>query len=59
MKGAKTTKTYTITNLTEVTYNGELAKVSDLKPGMRVVVTVGMDPANADRIAAEAAPKKK
>lgn len=52
------TTTYKITKLTEITYKGNTATVADLKPGMRVDVTAGMDPTVADRIAADDAPTK-
>ena len=53
----KKTSTYTITNLTEVDYKGQLSTVSALKPGMLVVITVGLDPTTADRISADDAPQ--
>jgi hypothetical protein len=59
VKDAKAPKTYWITNLTVVTYEGNLANLSDLKPGMRVDITVGMNPTTAERISADAAPKPK
>lgn len=59
VKGPKTTSTYKITSLTEIDFKGETAKVTDLKSGMRVVITVGLDPTEADRISADDPPKKK
>ena len=52
----KTPKTFKITQFTEVTLHGQRAKVDDLKPGMAVSVTVGIDPMSAARIAAGDAP---
>jgi hypothetical protein len=49
-------KTFKITQNTEVTVRGTKATVADLKPGMTVSITVGMDPATAARIAAGDAP---
>ncbi len=54
--GDKTTS-YKITPQTEITFKGNTATVGDLKPGMRVDVTAGMDPTVADRIAADDPPK--
>src|SRR5216110_2684688 len=45
-----TTKTLTITQFTEITVNGQRASITDLKPGMTVSVTIGMDPSRAARI---------
>src|SRR5438046_10562245 len=47
-----TTKTLTITQFTEITVNGQRASIADLKPGMTVSVTIGMDPSQAGRITA-------
>ncbi len=55
----KKTSTYVITNLTEVDYKGQLSMVSALKPGMLVVITVGLDPTTADRISVDDAPPAK
>lgn len=46
----KTSRTYTITQFTEVIVNGQKGGAADLKPGMKVVVTIGMDPSKASRI---------
>lgn len=51
------TRTFTITPFTEVTLNGQKAGVADLKPGMKVSVTLGMDASKASRINASGAPK--
>ena len=48
----KTTKTFTITQFTEINVNGQRATVADVKPGMTVNVTIGMDPSKASRIVA-------
>jgi hypothetical protein len=52
---AKNTKTYTISQFTEVTVNGQKATIADLKPGMIVNVTLG-GATQASRIAAHDAP---
>jgi hypothetical protein len=54
---AKATKTYTVTQFTEITVNGQRATVADLKPGMTVNVTLGTDASRASRINASGAPK--
>jgi hypothetical protein len=51
------TKTYTITQFTEISVNGQRATVADLKPGMTVNVTLGTDASKASRINASGAPK--
>src|SRR5215468_7630439 len=43
----KATRAYTITRFSEVTVNGQKATIGDLKPGMAVSVTIGVDPAQA------------
>lgn len=48
----KATKTFTITQFTEINMNGQKASVTDLKPGMTVSVTMGTDPSRASRISA-------
>jgi hypothetical protein len=55
----KTTRAYTITRFSEVMVNGQKATVTDLKPGMTVSVTIGVDPSQASRIVATGAPDKK
>jgi len=52
----KGSKTYKITKSTELDLKGEKVKVDDLKPGMRVSVTVGSDATVAERISASEAP---
>jgi len=52
----KTTRTFIITQFTEINVNGQRAAVADLKPGMTVSVTIGVDPARASRIVATGAP---
>jgi len=51
-----TSRTLTITQFTEITVNGQRASIADLKPGMTVSVTLGMDPSRAARINATSAP---
>jgi hypothetical protein len=48
----KATKTYTISPFTEVTVNGRRASIADLKPGMKISVTLGTDPTQLARIVA-------
>jgi len=56
---AGTARTFTISQFTEIYVNGQKATVADLKPGMRVTVTAGLDRTQAARIEASGAPKKK
>jgi len=58
VKEPNETKTYKIDKFTEIRFNDQLAKVSDLKSGMRVEVTPGVDSTVAGRISATGAPKK-
>jgi hypothetical protein len=51
-----TTRTLTITQFTEITVNGQRASIADLKPGMTVSITIGMDPSRAARINATGVP---
>jgi predicted negative regulator of RcsB-dependent stress response len=53
---AKTTRAFTITQFTEININGQRATIADLKPGMTIDVTIGMDPSRASRINAADAP---
>jgi hypothetical protein len=53
---AKTTRAFAITQFTEINVNGQRANVADLKPGMTVNVTIGLDPSHASRINAADAP---
>jgi hypothetical protein len=52
----KATRTFIITQFTEINVNGQRAAVADLKPGMTVSVTIGVDPTRASRINATGAP---
>ncbi len=52
----KVTKSFKITQFTEVTLRGQKAALTDLQPGMMVSVTMGADPTTASRIAAGDAP---
>jgi hypothetical protein len=52
----KTTKTFTITQFTEIYVNSQKGTVADLKPGMVVSVAIGTDPTRASRINASGAP---
>ena len=53
---AKTTRAFTITQFTEINVNWQRANIADLKPGMTVNVTIGLDPSHASRINAADAP---
>jgi hypothetical protein len=55
----KTTRTFIITQFTEINVNGQRATIADLKPSMTVSVTIGMDPTRASRINATGAPVDK
>jgi hypothetical protein len=46
----KTTRAFTVTQFTEITVNGQRANIVDLKPGMTVNVTIGVDRSQASRI---------
>ena len=48
----KTTRAFIITQFTEITVNGQRATIADLKPGMTVNVTIGVDRSQAGRIIA-------
>src|SRR5437773_5009336 len=52
----KTARTFIITQFTEINVNGQRAAVADLKPGMTVGVTIGVDPTRASRVNATGAP---
>ena len=52
----KITRTFVMTQFTEINVNGQRATVADLKPGMVVNVTIGTDPTRAARINASGAP---
>ena len=47
---AKAAKTLTITQFTEINVNGQKATAAELKPGMKVSITLGTDPTRASRI---------
>jgi hypothetical protein len=51
-----TTRTLTITQFTEISVNGQRARIADLKPGMTVSITLGTDPSRAARINATGVP---
>jgi hypothetical protein len=55
----KATRAYTITRFSEVMVNGQKATIADLKPGMTVSVTIGVDPSQASRVVATGAPNGK
>lgn len=48
----KAAKTYTVTQFTEITVNGQRGTIADLKPGMTVSVTLGTDASKASRVVA-------
>ena len=52
----KRARTLTITQFTEINVNGQPAAIVDLKPGMTVSVTIGMDPTRASRVVATGVP---
>ena len=52
----KTTRTFAVSQFTEITVNGQRGTIADLKPGMTVNVTIGTDPTHASRINAEGVP---
>ena len=54
----KTTRTFTVSPFTEINVNGQRATIADLKPGMTVNVTIGVDPSYASRIVATGLPAK-
>lgn len=45
-------KTFSISQFTEITVNGQRATVADLKPGMHATVALGTDATKASRITA-------
>ena len=55
----KTVRTFTVTQFTEISVNGQRASIADLKPGMTVSVTIGVDPSRAARINATGVPSRK
>src|SRR4051812_43918377 len=52
----KITKTFSITQFTEITVNGQRAAVTQLQPGMTVTVALGGDPTKVSRIDAGGVP---
>ncbi len=52
----KITRTFVITQFTEINVNGQRATIADLKSGMVVTVTIAPDPTRASRINANGAP---
>lgn len=52
----KTARTFVVTQFTEITVNGQRATIANLKPGMTVNVTIGVDPSQAARINANGVP---
>jgi hypothetical protein len=52
----KVTRAFTVTQFTEITVNAQRATIADLKPGMTVNVTIGVDPSRAARINANGVP---
>ena len=55
----KLTRAFMITRFSEVTVNGQRATIADLKPGMTVSVTIGVDPSQARRGVATGVPTDK
>jgi len=56
MSDQQTTRTFTVSQFTEINLNGQRATIVDLKPGMTVNITIGTDPTRASRINAEGVP---
>jgi hypothetical protein len=52
----KTTRTFIVTQFTEINVNGQRGTIVDLKPGMTANVTIGTDPTHASRINATGVP---
>ena len=50
VKEEKVTRTFMITQFTEINVNGRKATAAELKPGMTVNVSLGTDSAKASRI---------
>lgn len=55
----KTARTFTVTQFTEISVNGQRANIADLKPGMTVNVTIDVDPSRAAHINATGVPSGK
>jgi hypothetical protein len=52
----KVTRAFTITRFSEIMVNGQRATIADLKPGMTVSITIGVDPSQASRVVATGVP---
>jgi hypothetical protein len=52
----KETRTFIVTPFIEINVNGQKGTIADLKSGMRVNVTIGVDPTRAGRIVASGPP---
>jgi len=52
----KMARTFVITQFTEINVNGQRGAFADLKPGMTVSVTIGVDPTRASRVNATGVP---
>ena len=52
----KVTRAFTITRFSEIIVNGQKATIADLKPGMTVTITIGVDPSQASRVVATGLP---
>jgi hypothetical protein len=52
----KETRTFIVTPFIEINVNGQKGTIADLKSGMRVNVTIGIDPTRAGRIVASGPP---
>jgi hypothetical protein len=48
----KETRTFIVSPFTEINVNGQRGTIGDLKSGMKVNVTIGLDPTRAGRIVA-------
>ena len=52
----KETRTFIVTPFIEINVNGQKGTIADLKSGMRVNITIGVDPTRAGRIVASGPP---
>ena len=52
----KETRTFIVTPFIEINVNGQKGTIADLKSGMKVNVTIGVDPTRAGRIVASGPP---
>jgi hypothetical protein len=50
------TRTFIVTPFTEINVNGQKGTIADLKSGMTVNVTIGVDPTRAGRVVASGPP---